>query len=129
MAQPLRVGLSIVLCDPVGSRTLIVDDVVHGATAIEVDAEWLNEIVSQMRRCDNSSVDGHSEVPEVMVNADSICHVLMDIACHAVTSDPLITICRGNVIRQLNLQKIAGTTLAIPLDLILQRVFGRPSKH
>lgn len=117
------------ICKPVCARTLIIDDMVHGPAAVEVDAEWLVEIVCQMRWCNNSCFDCHSKVTEVVVNTNSVCHMLLDVRRHAVASNPSITVLRGNIVRQLNLQKVTGTTFTIPLDLILQRVFGRETKH
>lgn len=102
---------------------------VHGPTAIEVDAEGLNEVVSQMRWCNDSRFNCDFEITEVVVNSGTICHMLLDIVCHTVPSDPFGTIFGTNVIRQLDLQEIACTTLTIPPNLILQSVFSRPSKH
>lgn len=82
-----------------------------------------------MCRCDNSSFDCHFKVAEIMVNTNSVRHMLLDVVCHAVTCDPFIAIRRGNIIRQLNLKEVTGTTFAIPLDLVLQRMLSRESKH
>lgn len=106
VTQPLRVCLSIVCIDPVSSRTHIIDDVVHGATAVEVDTEWLNEIVRQMSWRNDSCLDRDFKITEVVVNSGAICMVLLDVVCHAVTCVPCSTVVRGNVIRQLDLQKV-----------------------
>lgn len=82
----------MVFFDPVSGRTHIVDDMIHGPTAIEVDAERLNEIVRQMCRCNNSRFNCDMKITEVVVNSGTICHMLLDMVCHTVPSDPFVTI-------------------------------------
>jgi len=102
---------------------------VHGTAAIEVDAERLNEIVGQMCWRNDSCLNCDGKVTEVVVNSCAIGMMLLDIVSHTVTGVSCSTIVCGNIVRQLNLQEVACTALAVPLDLILQCVLRRPAKH
>jgi len=119
----------MVCFDPESARTRIVDDMVHGPAAVEVDAEWLNKVIRQVCWRNDSRLHRDLEIAEVVVNSYAVRHVLLDVVGHTVTGVPCVTIVSGNIVRQLHLQEVTLTALTIPLDLILQCMLRRPAEH
>lgn len=101
----------------------------HDSTAVQKYSERLDELVCQMSRCHHACLHYHWIITEIVINTDTVRNMMIDMICNPISSVTTSAKISVHIVRQLHLEEVGCTAFTIPLHLIMQIMFSRPTVH